>query len=93
MTYRNSSAVCPGTLPVVVGKIPGKETMEGSLIFTFKLLERVGLGFPIIAVIFGELSEESDVQIIFYYSDCIQQGQVPSKTISITGQPRRFAGS
>lgn len=79
--------MCPGTLPVVAGKIPGKETMEGSLIFTFKLLKRVSLGFPIIAMIFGELSEESDVQIIFYYSDCIQQGQDPSKPSALLANP------
>ena len=72
---------------MVAGKSPRKEAMGGSLTFTFKLLESVGLGFPIIAMIFGDLSEESVAQITFYYSDCIQQGQFQAKPSGLWSNP------
>lgn len=36
------------------------------LTFKFKLLESIGLGFPVIAVIWGNLYDASDAQLIFY---------------------------
>lgn len=55
----------------------GDESCKGrdgrELTLTVKLLESIGLGFPIIAVIFGDLCEKSDAQTVFHYSDCSQQ--------------------
>lgn len=36
------------------------------LTFKFKLLENIGLGFPVIAVIWGNVYDASDAQMIFY---------------------------
>lgn len=56
------------------------------LTFKFKLLENIGLGFPVIAVIWGNVYDASDAQMIFYWSECIQQGPLPAKPSSLTSK-------
>lgn len=87
MTYRNYSALlsslwvwvnCSRFLPVVVGRSEVQKGVEGSLTFKFKLLESIGLGFPLllwflVTFILNQMLKSYFIKVIIFNKDSSKQ--------------------